>query len=103
MSLTDTSGLVLEDGAAYEGRSFGFPGSAAGEVVFNTGMTGYVEALTDPSYRGQILVLTYPIQGNYGVPKGPWESGRVQVAGLVITRLAIRPTHPGMRDTLAGW
>lgn len=87
----------------FEGTSFGADRDAAGEVVFNTGMTGYVEALTDPSYRGQILVLTYPLQGNYGVPKEPWESGRVQVEGLVIGRLAVRPTHPGMRDTLADW
>ena len=94
--------LALADGAVFEGNSFGADTDAAGEVVFNTGMTGYVEALTDPSYRGQILVLTYPLQGNYGVPKEPWESGRVQVQGLVISRLAIRPTHPGMRDTLAG-
>lgn len=95
--------LLLGDGAAFEGASFGADVDAAGEVVFNTGMTGYVEALTDPSYRGQILVLTYPLQGNYGVPSEPWESARVQVAGLVIARLAIRPTHPGMRDTLADW
>ena len=95
--------LVLGDGASYTGTSFGANHSVAGEVVFNTGMTGYVEALTDPSYRGQILVLTYPLQGNYGVPKGPWESSGVQVAGLVIGRLAIRPTHPGMRETLASW
>jgi carbamoyl-phosphate synthase small subunit len=98
--------LVLGNGsarAAFEGASFGADREAAGEVVFNTGMTGYVEALTDPSYRGQILVLTYPLQGNYGVPDSPWESGRVQVSGLVITRLAIQPTHPGMRDTLGEW
>lgn len=95
--------LALSDGATYGGTSFGADCDAAGEVVFNTGMTGYVEALTDPSYRGQILVLTYPLQGNYGVPKEPWESGRVQVAGLVIGRLAVRPTHPGMRDTLDDW
>jgi carbamoyl-phosphate synthase small subunit len=98
--------LVLGNGsarAAFEGGSFGADREAAGEVVFNTGMTGYVEALTDPSYRGQILVLTYPLQGNYGVPDSPWESGRVQVSGLVITRLAIQPTHPGMRDTLGEW
>jgi carbamoyl-phosphate synthase small subunit len=98
--------LVLGKGdarAVFEGASFGADRDAAGEVVFNTGMTGYVEALTDPSYRGQILVLTYPLQGNYGVPETPWESPRVQVDGLVITRLAIRPTHPGMRDTLGEW
>jgi len=98
--------LVLGDAqerVVFEGTAFGADADAAGEVVFNTGMTGYVEALTDPSYRGQILLLTYPLQGNYGVPKGPWESERVQVAGLVVGRLAIRPTHPGMRETLSDW
>ena len=60
--------LVLKDGTTYAGYSFGAPTSMAGEVVFNTGMVGYPEALTDPSYRGQILVLTYPLVGNYGVP-----------------------------------
>ena len=68
--------LLLEDGTEMYGRAFGAPGSVGGEVVFNTGMTGYVETLTDPSYRGQILVLTYPLVGNYGVPAprrpGPW-------------------------------
>ncbi len=58
---------------------------------------------TYPSYRGQILVLTYPMQGNHGVPAGPCESERVQVAGLVIARLAVRPTHEGMRQDLAAW
>lgn len=61
--------LVLKDGSTHTGYSFGAPVSVAGEVVFNTGMVGYPEALTDPSYRGQILVLTYPLVGNYGVPK----------------------------------
>ncbi len=60
--------LVLEDGTIYEGKSFGYEASTAGEVVFNTAMTGYPESLTDPSYEGQILVTTYPILGNYGVP-----------------------------------
>ncbi len=60
--------LLLEDGTRYEGLSFGYEGSTAGEVVFNTAMTGYPESLTDPSYEGQILVTTYPILGNYGVP-----------------------------------
>ncbi len=95
--------LVLGDGAVFDGVPFGADVDAAGEVVFNTGMTGYVEALTDPSYRGQILVLTYPLQGNYGVPEDPFESGRVQVAGLVIGKLAARPTHPAKRESLADW
>ena len=60
--------LTLEDGSAWEGKLFGAPVAAAGEVVFNTAMTGYPENLTDPSYRGQILCLTYPLVGNYGTP-----------------------------------
>jgi hypothetical protein len=61
--------LVLSDGSVFRGQSFGALREARGEVVFNTGMAGYVEALTDPSYRGQVLVMTYPLQGNYGVPE----------------------------------
>lgn len=95
--------LALADGAVFEGRSFGATESAAGECVFNTGMTGYVEALTDPSYRGQILVLTYPLQGNYGVPEGPWESARPQVAGLVVGRVAVRPSHARACASLGDW
>ncbi|HEY4784979.1 MAG TPA: carbamoyl-phosphate synthase domain-containing protein, partial [Bacteroidales bacterium] len=60
--------LVLEDGTEIKGKSFGYEGSVSGEVVFNTAMTGYPESLTDPSYKGQILTLTYPLIGNYGVP-----------------------------------
>ena len=63
-----TASLVLEDGSRFTGLSFGYEQSVAGEVVFNTGMVGYPESLTDPSYRGQLLVSTYPLQGNYGVP-----------------------------------
>src|SRR3712207_7762668 len=59
---------MLEDGTVFDGIGFGYPSSIAGEVVFNTGMVGYTETLTDPSYRGQILCLTYPLVGNYGVP-----------------------------------
>lgn len=55
--------LILEDGTVFKGKSFGYPGSTAGEVVFNTAMTGYPESLTDPSYEGQILITTYPILG----------------------------------------
>ena len=60
--------LVLEDGSEYNGFSFGFQQSISGEVVFNTGMVGYPESFTDPSYKGQILALTYPLIGNYGIP-----------------------------------
>src|SRR2546425_9571048 len=83
--------LLLEDGSIFVGRHFGYPAVASGEVVFNTGMVGYGETLTDPSYRGQVLALTYPLIGNYGVPHGggaetlvaPFESDEIQVAGLI--------------------
>ena len=77
--------LYLKDGAVFEGQNFGAPVDVAGEVVFNTGMTGYVESLTDPAYAGQIAVLPYPLAGNYGVPdKRAWESEKMQIAGLVV-------------------
>lgn len=103
--------LVLEDGSVFEGELFGAARPAAGEVVFNTGMAGYPESLTDPSYAGQILVLTYPLIGNYGVPPrpapgsldGPFESERVQAAGLVVSTLCEEPSHWSSAGTLAAW
>ncbi|MDE5968972.1 MAG: carbamoyl-phosphate synthase (glutamine-hydrolyzing) small subunit, partial [Muribaculaceae bacterium] len=68
MRETKKARLILEDGTVFEGKSFGYEAATSGEVVFNTAMTGYPESLTDPSYEGQILVTTYPILGNYGVP-----------------------------------
>ena len=85
--------LVLEDGSVYRGESFGSGPSSYGEVVFNTSMTGYQEILTDPSYAGQIVVLTYPIMGNYGINTRDIESGRIQVAGLVVRELCDYPSH----------
>ena len=73
--------LILSDGMVFCGHSFGALREAQGEVVFNTGMAGYVETPTDPSYRGQILVMTYPLQGNYGVAADGFESKRIQVQG----------------------
>ena len=70
-----TATLILEDGTRFQGFSFGDPVSVSGEVVFNTSMTGYPESLTDPSYEGQILVLTFPLIGNYGVPGDQTENG----------------------------
>jgi carbamoyl-phosphate synthase small subunit len=84
--------LVLEDGTAFPGRSLGAVGQAFGEVVFNTGMSGYQEVLTDPSYAGQIVVMTYPHQGNYGVNREDPESGAVQVGGLVVREASRRPS-----------
>jgi carbamoyl-phosphate synthase small subunit len=77
--------LFLEDNSVYEGESFGADTTMTGEVVFTTGMTGYVESLTDPSFAGQIVVCTYPLIGNYGVPEpSAFESEKIQIAGLVI-------------------
>src|SRR4051812_23682756 len=100
-----TMKLILEDGTTLRGRAFGAKREVAGEVVFNTGMTGYVESLTDPSYRGQILVTTYPLQGNYGVPaprggdalNDAFESDRIQVQGMVVLRHAESPSHYAQR------
>jgi len=94
--------LVLEDGAVFAGRSLGFARPAAGEVVFNTGMVGYTESLTDPSYAGQILVLTYPLVGNYGVP-AHFESARIQASALVVSELALEYSHGAAAKSLPQW
>lgn len=80
--------LVLEDGLVFEGRSFGRAGESTGEVVFNTALCGYQEVLTDPSYAGQIVTMTYPHIGNYGVNREDVESARPQVAGFVVREAA---------------
>ena len=85
--------LVLETGECYEGLSCGRAGSTVGEVVFNTSMTGYQEVLTDPSYAGQLVVMTYPHIGNYGVNAADVESKEVQPAGFVVRDLARRPSN----------
>jgi carbamoyl-phosphate synthase small subunit len=85
--------LVLEDGSIYEGFPFGAEDTTYGEVVFNTSMSGYQEMLTDPSYAGQILVLTYPLIGNYGVNDAYFESKQVQVRGLVVREHCLVPSH----------
>jgi carbamoyl-phosphate synthase small subunit len=107
-----TMKLILEDGTVLPGRSFGAARNVAGEVVFNTGMSGYVESLTDPSYRGQILVTTYPLQGNYGVPEARtekqlltdgFESGAIQVQGMIVLHHSERPSHYAARSSLGAW
>src|SRR5947209_7750608 len=96
--------LILKDGSIYEAKSFGAKKSVAGEVVFATGMVGYPEALTDPSFRGQILVMTYPLVGNYGVPKEETlESGQIQVSGLIVCNYIDTPSHHASVETLASW
>ncbi|HEU4962905.1 MAG TPA: glutamine-hydrolyzing carbamoyl-phosphate synthase small subunit [Bacilli bacterium] len=85
--------LILENGAVFEGRSFGADGESFGEVVFTTGMTGYQEILTDPSYCGQIVTMTYPLIGNYGVHPDHQESKGPQVRGFVVREFAELPSH----------
>ena len=103
--------LALEDRTVLEGVSFGHEASVSGEVVFNTTMAGYVEALTDPSYCGQILVLTYPLIGNYGVPAPradgaldpPFESARIQVQGLAVQNYVCEFSHRTASRSLGSW
>ncbi len=85
--------LALEDGTVVEGKAFGALKDAEGELIFNTAMTGYVEALTDPSYKGQILMMTYPLIGNYGVCREDFESDRVHVEGFVVRELCKHPSN----------
>jgi len=85
--------LALEDGTVYTGRGFGAPGETFGEVVFNTSLTGYQEVLTDPSYKGQIVTMTYPLIGNYGVNAEDRESRGPQVEGFVVRELTRMPSN----------
>jgi len=108
--------LELEDGVVYQGYSFGAPKSIAGELVFQTGMVGYPESVTDPSYRGQILVITFPLVGNYGVPSretmdelikdipAHFESSEIHIAGLVVASYAGEDySHYLAASSLGSW
>jgi len=96
--------LILEDKTIINGKAFGARKSTAGEVVFSTAMTGYVEALTDPSYQGQILILTYPLIGNYGVLNPSFfQSKKIQVSGLIVTKHCLYPNHHKNQKSLSSW
>jgi len=104
--------LLLEDGSVFHGRFFGAGKKVFGEVVFNTGMVGYVEALTDSSYTGQILVSAYPLVGNYGVPEysedengvpAGFESKGIKVAAYIVSELCKKPSHSDSKKTLGNW
>jgi len=101
--VTKPAALVLADGSRFEGRGLGREALALGEAVFYTGMTGYEEALTDPSYAGQILTFTYPMIGNYGVSGDASQHDGACVAGAVMKRLAPHPSHHAMRTDLGSW
>ncbi|MDZ4727643.1 MAG: carbamoyl-phosphate synthase domain-containing protein, partial [Leptospira sp.] len=83
--------LVLENGQIFEGTSFGAETSSLGEVVFNTSMAGYQEILTDPSYKGQMINLTYPMIGNYGINADDMESDKIHASGLIVKEYVARP------------
>ncbi|MEM1986096.1 MAG: glutamine-hydrolyzing carbamoyl-phosphate synthase small subunit [Nitrososphaeria archaeon] len=104
--------IVLEDGTTHEGKAFGYPKNTIGEVVFTTGMVGYPQSLTDPSYRGQILMFTYPLIGNYGVPDKVldengipiyFESNQVQVQGIIVYEQCEKPSHWASIKSLHEW
>lgn len=103
--------LVLEDGTVFKGKSFGYEKPVAGEVVFNTAMVGYPESLTDPSYLGQLLTVTFPLVGNYGVPDNQiekhlstiYESEKIQVSGLIISDFSYQYSHWSAVKSLSDW
>jgi carbamoyl-phosphate synthase small subunit len=104
--------LILSDGTVFCGWSFGFEGETVGEVVFNTAMTGYPESLTDPSYAGQILVTTFPLIGNYGVPDTGigedglplfMESDRIHPKAIVVADYSEQYSHWNAKESLASW
>lgn len=95
--------LYLEDGSLFVGESLGAPITQMGEVVFNTGMTGYQEILTDPSYSGQMVVMTYPLIGNYGINGHDMASGRAQVAGFIVKECSEIPNHWQSEKSLASY
>ncbi|MBN1498610.1 MAG: glutamine-hydrolyzing carbamoyl-phosphate synthase small subunit [Spirochaetes bacterium] len=95
--------LILEDGFTLEGLSFGYEGETMGEVVFNTSMSGYQEILTDPSYTGQIVTLTYPMIGNYGINSEDIESDKIQVAGFVVKEYSRKYSNHRATSSLADY
>jgi carbamoyl-phosphate synthase small subunit len=98
--MTTPAKLALEDGTVFTGTSFGAPGEVDGEVCFNTSMTGYQEILTDPSYRGQIVTMTYTEMGNYGVNREDVESSKPHLAGFIVKEFAERPSNFRSEESL---
>lgn len=95
--------LYLEDGTVYWGKSFGYKGTTVGELVFNTSMTGYQEILTDPSYAGQIINMTYPLIGNYGINDEENESDQIHAKGLVVKTISENPSNYKCKKSLNEW
>lgn len=113
MSIKKNANLTLENGSTFQGFSFGAEQSVSGEIVFNTAMTGYTESLTDPSYSGQILVITYPLVGNYGIPSAEidaetglpkfFESDKVHIKGLIVSDYSFKYSHWNAVKSLDEW
>ncbi len=111
MEMIKTAKLLLEDGSEFLGKSFGYSGNTNGEVVFNTGMVGYPETMTDPSYRGQILVFTYPLIGNYGVPDETREDGmlknfeseNIHCRAIIVSDYSSEYYHWNASQSLSDW
>mmetsp|Transcript_29566 Transcript_29566/g.55366 ORF Transcript_29566/g.55366 Transcript_29566/m.55366 type:complete len:1592 (+) Transcript_29566:63-4838(+) len=112
LSSRTRASIELADGSVFEGYSFGYPESTTGEVVFNTGMVGYPESLSDPSYAGQVLVITFPLVGNYGVPGGEadalgllknFESDGIHLRAVVVSDYSFAASHYTARSTLGEW
>jgi len=111
MTNKKTLKLIFEDGTTHTGQPFGHEGAVAGEVVFNTAMVGYTESLTDPSYAGQILVMTYPLIGNYGIPGNEkednipafLESYKIHIAGLIVSDYVDEYSHWNAKKSLSDW
>lgn len=104
--------LLLDDGSVFHGKSFGYEKATAGEVVFNTAMTGYPESLTDPSYSGQLMVLTYPLVGNYGVPPRTFEanglatfmeSEKIHAEAIIVSDYSFEYSHWNAVESLGSW
>lgn len=104
--------LILKNGVTFEGRIFGAEKPSAGEIVFSTGMVGYPESITDPSYRGQILTFTYPLIGNYGIPSEQknkygfskfFESEKIQVKGIIVSEYSLTSSHWRAEESLSDW
>ncbi|MDD4116355.1 MAG: glutamine-hydrolyzing carbamoyl-phosphate synthase small subunit [Massilibacteroides sp.] len=112
MQINKTATLILDDGSVFQGYSFGYEKSVAGEVVFNTAMMGYPESLTDPSYAGQLMTLTFPLVGNYGVPERTFskngvatfmESERIHAEAIIISDYSCEYSHWNAKESLGNW
>ncbi len=95
--------LVLSDGTVFEGKSFGFRHTVFGEIVFNTGITGYQEVITDPSYQGQLVTFTYPELGNTGVNSDDQEADKPYAKGVIARQITHKPSNWRSSDTLDNW